>query len=153
MDGVGLLIDPVAQRFGILTYYWDFFHHQLHNIGFCTLLTVMAFIMAKAKKLKVAVTVFAVFHLHLFCDLIGSKGPDGFQWPIPYFLPFSDRVQFTWQHQWELNAWPNILIGAISIGIVIIIARLKNRSPFEIISKKLDSAFTEWISRNHKKRS
>jgi hypothetical protein len=97
--------------------------------------------LAKVEKVKVAATMFAILHLHLVCDLIDSRGPDGYQWPIPYLLPFSNELELTWQHQWELNAWPNILIGIILVRSMIIIARVKGRSPFEIVSKKMDSVF------------
>ena len=149
LDGVGLLIDPVARQFGQFTNYWGLLHHQLHNIGFCVLLTIVGFVMAKVEKLKVAVFVFAIFHLYLLCDLIGSRGPDGYQWPIPYLLPFTNKVQLTWQHQWELNAWPNILIGVVLVGIMIVIARVKERSPFEMVSKKVDTTFINIVKRNH----
>ena len=49
------------------------------------------------------------FHLHLLGDIIGAKGPEGYQWPIPYFQPFSNSLQITWEGQWAINAWPNSL--------------------------------------------
>ena len=51
-----------------------------------------------------ALLVFISFHLHLLCDLIGARGPDGDQWPIPYLKPFSNSVQLAWHGQWALNA-------------------------------------------------
>jgi hypothetical protein len=147
IDGFGWLIDPLMNRLGYQTYYWDYLHHQLHNIGFGLLLTIIGFAFARTRKWIVAAVVFTVFHLHLLCDLVGSKGPDGYQWPIPYFLPFSDKVQFTWRYQWELNAWPNILIGFLLIGMMFWMARRIKRSPFEIISKNMETVFVRWMSR------
>ena len=83
----------------------------------------------------------AAFHLHLLGDLVGSKGPEGYQWPIPYLLPFSDRWQITWNGQWELNAWPNILLTAIFLVVTIYLACKRGYSPLELISKRLDDAF------------
>src|SRR5260370_38133837 len=48
------------------------------------------------------------FHLHLLEDLVGSRGPDGFNWPIPYLFPFSTRCIWTWGGQWKLHAWPTM---------------------------------------------
>ena len=85
--------------------------------------------------------VFAGFHLHLLGDLMGSKGPDGSQWPIPYLLPFSADWQLTWSGQWELNAWQNITITALAIAAMFGIAIKKGFSPIGLISEPADSKF------------
>jgi inner membrane protein len=59
------------------------------------------------------------FHLHLLCDILGSKGPDGYQWPIPYLKPFSDVWQLSWAGQWQLNAWQNIAITSVAILFIL----------------------------------
>ena len=84
---------------------------------------------------------FAVFHLHLLCDVVGSRGPDGFQWPLPYLKPFSAEVLISWQYQWELNAWPNILIGFTLIAATFLFAKKYRRSPFELVSVRANDAF------------
>ena len=53
-------------------------------------------------------------HLHILCDVIGSKGPDGYHWPIFYFYPLDSEIALSWQYQWELNAWPNMLIMLVA---------------------------------------
>ena len=83
---------------------------------------------------------FGAFHLHLLGDLIGSRGPDGYQWPIPYFFPFSANWTMTWQGQWELNAWPNILATLLVFGITLFLAWKRGHSPLEMISLKADTA-------------
>ena len=82
-----------------------------------------------------------VFHLHLLGDLVGSRGPDGYQWPIPYLFPFSADWTLTWEGQWELNAWPNILVTLLVLGITLYLAWKRGRSPLEMISLKADTAF------------
>jgi hypothetical protein len=74
-----------------------------------------------------AFLVLVVFHLHLLGDIVGSRGPDGYQWPIPYLYPFSDRWKLIWAGQWELNAWPNILITLLLMVASIYIFRKKSR--------------------------
>jgi inner membrane protein len=88
-----------------------------------------------------------VFHLHLHGDLVGSRGPDDYQWPIPYLYPFSDRWKLIWAGQWELNAWPNILITALLLAATIYIARKKGCSPIEMVSKRADAAFVSNLRR------
>jgi len=81
------------------------------------------------------------FHLHLLGDLVGSRGPDGYQWPIPYLYPFSAQWTLAWPGQWELNAWPNILITALVLGITLYLAWKRGCSPLEMVSLKADAAF------------
>jgi len=80
------------------------------------------------------------FHLHLFGDLLGSRGPDGYQWPIPYLLPFSDAWQLAWDGQWALNAWPNVAITIALLGLTLYWAWKRGFSPMEIVSRTLDQA-------------
>jgi len=141
IDGFGLLVDPILRMLGYSSNLWGEFHHSLHNLGFCLLVTATAYLVATANKFKVACMAFFLFHLHLVCDLVGSKGPDGYQWPISYFEPFSGSVSLYWEFQWELNAWPNIAIGLMLYLMMFWFAKYHRRSPFELISKKADDAF------------
>ena len=68
------------------------------------------------RRVAIAGLVCLTFHLHLLCDVAGSKGPDGSQWPIPYLEPFSDAIQWAWSGQWELNAWPNVTLTLLLLG-------------------------------------
>ncbi|MBB1397528.1 hypothetical protein [Pseudoalteromonas sp. SG44-8] len=77
IDGFGLLVDPILRMLGYSSNLWGEFHHSLHNLGFFLLVTVTAYLVATVNKFKVAGMAFLLFHLHLICDLIGSKGPDG----------------------------------------------------------------------------
>lgn len=141
IDGFGLFIDPILRMLGYSSNLWGDFHHSFHNIGFCLLVTVAAYLAATINKFKVACIAFLLFHLHLLCDLVGSKGPDGYQWPISYFEPFSDVAVLSWKYQWELNAWPNIVIGLTLYLLVFCYAKYYRKSPFELVSKKADNAF------------
>lgn len=141
IDGFGLLVDPILRMLGYSSNLWGEFHHSLHNLGFCLLVSVTAYLVATVNKFKVACLAFLLFHLHLIFDLVGSKGPDGYQWPISYFEPFSDSINLYWQFQWELNAWPNIAIGLMLYLTVFWFAIQQKRSPFELVSKRADDAF------------
>ena len=131
----------VLRILGYSSNLWGEFHHSLHNLGFCLLVTAAAYLLANVSKFKVACMAIFLFHLHLVCDLVGSKGPDGYQWPISYFEPFSGSTSLYWEFQWELNAWPNIVIGLMLYLMVLWFAKYYKKSPFELISKKADDAF------------
>ncbi len=88
-----------------------------------------------------ALLVFISFHLHLLCDLIGARGPDGDQWPIPYLKPFSNSVQLAWHGQWALNAWQNFAITGFLLLVTFWIARKYGSSPVELVSERGNGHF------------
>ncbi len=100
----------------------------------------MAAVLAR-QRLKTTILVFISFHLHLLGDLVGARGPDGDQWPIPYLLPFSNNMHLVWSRQWALNAWPNLVITAMLIGFALIWARRRGFSPLGMISTRVDAGF------------
>lgn len=145
VDGLGVIAEIATENSAHLLPWWSKYHHVLcHNIGFGLTLIVAVFLVSVRRWISALLTLL-VFHLHLFSDLVGSKGPDGYQWPIPYFLPFSDRWQFTWDGQWELNAWPNIVFTAFVLFVALYLAWKRGYSPLEIISKKVDFAFVSTL--------
>ena len=104
----------------------------------------MAAALAKRRLITAGLALFA-FHLHLFCDLIGSRGPEGYQWPIPYLFPFSDIWKLTWKGQWELNAWPNLMITLLVLSAALYLSWKRGCSPLELISQKADIAFVSTL--------
>ena len=89
------------------------------------------------------------FHLHLFEDVLGSRGPDGYQWPIPYLSPFSSALQLVWRGQWGLNAWPNVLITAVLLLITLWLAWWKGFSPLEMVSARADIGLVDALRRRY----
>lgn len=143
VDGVGLLWDLMAELGGVNTHYWSW-HHSLHNVFFALLVGALAGVYCRS--LRVAGLCVLVFHLHLLCDLLGSGGPDGFVWPIPYLAPLCD-TPLIWQGQWALNAWPNLLIGMGLFLLTWWVVRTQERSPFELFSSRLDQACVGMVKR------
>jgi inner membrane protein len=92
-----------------------------------------------------ALLVFISFHLHLLCDLIGARGPDGDQWPIPYLKPFSNSVQLAWHGQWALNAWQNFAITGLFLVATFWTAWRYGSSPLELISDSANQALTRTL--------
>jgi hypothetical protein len=92
-----------------------------------------------------AFLVFISFHLHLLCDLIGARGPDGDQWPIPYLKPFSNAVQLTWHGQWALNGWQNFAITGVFLVATFWIAWRYAASPLELVSQPANQALARTL--------
>jgi inner membrane protein len=139
-DGLGIIAEWLTRNSSNPLNWWTDYHHILgHNIGFALIVSIIAAILAK-QRLKVGILVWISFHLHLIGDVVGARGPDGDQWPIPYLLPFSNELQVTWTGQWALNAWPNFVLTAVLLGIALTLARTRGFSPLEMVSSKADAA-------------
>lgn len=77
IDGIGLLWDlSTSHASGGALVCWSRFHHVVgHNITFCLAIIFCAYSLA-SRRVMACAAVFLAFHLHLLCDLAGSKGPD-----------------------------------------------------------------------------
>jgi inner membrane protein len=93
------------------------------------------------QRWKTGLLAFVSFHLHLVEDLAGSRGPDGYEWPIPYLKPFSSAWSFSWQGQWALNSWLNIAITVALLLATFYLVWWRGFSPLEMISEKADATF------------
>lgn len=145
IDGLGIIFDFLASHKEQELVWWSKYHHTLgHNIGFGLFLALIVFALSTRRWL-VSFLVFACFHLHLTCDLIGSRGPDGYQWPIPYLLPFSNAWQWIWAGQWHFNSWPNFLITFVVTFHMLYMAWKKGVSPLEIISSNANASFVSTL--------
>ena len=140
VDGFGIVTDLLTRDSANPFDLWGRYHHILaHNVGFALGVGVASFLLSR--RWVVASLALAAFHLHLLGDLIGARGPDGDQWPIPYLLPFSDAWQLAWEGQWALNAWPNFLLTAVLLTFTFYGAWRRGFSPLEIVSIHADQAF------------
>lgn len=147
LDGLGIVVEIATEKMGTTLPWYSYYHHVLgHNIGFGLLLMVVGFALA-VKRIQTVIWVGVVFHLHLLGDIIGSRGPDGYQWPIPYLLPFSNDLQVTWSGQWGLNAWPNIMITALMLMATLYLAWQRGYSPLEMVSERADDRFVASLRR------
>jgi inner membrane protein len=139
VDGLGVIAEVATRNSARpLTWFSDY-HHTLHNLTFALAISAVAFFLA-TRRWKTALLVFLSFHLHLLGDLVGARGPDGYQWPIPYLLPWSRAAELTWSGQWALNAWPNFLITGVLLAATLYLAWARGYSPLEIVSQRGDAA-------------
>lgn len=142
-DGFGIFAEVMTRDSEHPLLWWSGYHHILaHNLGFGLLTAAVIFLLAK-RRWKAAALALVSFHLHLLCDLAGSRGPDGFQWPIRYFWPLSNAWQVTWDGQWELNAWQNVVVTVTALAITFHLAWRRGYSPLEIVSPAADKRLVE----------
>lgn len=140
-DGFGIVAEVLTRNSAHPLNWWSEYHHVLaHNLGFALLVTIVSAALARRRGLT-ALLVCVSFHLHLVGDLIGARGPEGEQWPIPYLRPFSRAWELAWSGQWALNAWPNLVLTAALLALTIRLAWQRGYSPLEMISSRLDRGF------------
>ncbi len=149
LDGLGIIPEILTRNSTHPLLWFSLYHHSLHTLAFAFVIALIAFL--AAQKWKVGFLVFVSFHLHLIEDLAGSRGPDGYQWPIPYLKPFSSALQLTWHGQWGLNAWQNVVITALLLVVTFWLAWRQGFSPLEMVSRKADEAFVDTLRRRFQK--
>lgn len=143
-DGLPVLLDLLNRRAPDAMQFWSDYHHSLHNLAFAAAFSLACAAFAK-KRLLTPFVCFAAIHLHYLCDIIGSRGPDGYQWPIPYLQPFSDKWRLAVPWQWELNAWQNVLITAALLAVTLYYAWKRGYSPAGLFSERADGAFVKTL--------
>lgn len=140
LDAFGVVPEVLTRGTSHPLPWFSQYHHILgHNIAAALVVGAICFAVGR-QRWKTALLALFSFHLHLFCDIVGAKGPEGYGWPVPYLLPFSDRWQLVWSHQWALNGWQNFLITGVCLVATFYLAWLRGYSPLEMISSKADSA-------------
>ena len=145
LDGLGMLVEIPTRNTSYPLLWWTDYHHVLgHNVAAAFVVTVLAFALAKRRWLTATLALIN-FQLHMLGDIVGARGPDGYQWPIPYFFPFSRTPELAWDGQWALNAWPNFVITGIALMITFFLAWSRGYSPLEIVSQKADQAFVRTL--------
>ena len=148
VDGLGIIPELLTRTSTHPLLWFTLYHHSLHNLTFALVIAAIAFALA-AQKWKTALLALLSFHIHLFEDLLGSRGPEGYQWPIPYLAPFSSSLQLVWRGQWGLNAWQNIVITIVLLLITLWLAWRRGFSPLEMVSARADSVLVETLRRRY----
>lgn len=144
LDGLGLIAELATRNTDHPLLWWTEYHHVLGHNVLCSLIAALLCAFFAKRRMLTFLLVIASFNLHVFCDLIGARGPDGDQWAIYYFYPFSDYA-LTWSGQWELNAWQNFVITIGALLLTFRIAYKRGFSPIEIISQKADAIFVQTV--------
>ncbi len=142
VDGLGIVPEVLTRNGSHPLLWWSEYHHLLaHNFAFACFAAAVAALCSRAKRRLTALLAFLAVHLHLLGDLAGSRGPDGYSWPIPYLYPFSRSPELVWAHQWKLNAWPNVVLTLILLFVCFALAWKRGYSPLVLISSRADRSF------------
>lgn len=142
VDGLGIVAEYLTRNSRHPLEWFSTYHHALHTLLFAIVVAAVSFALA-TDRWKTAGLAFLSFHIHLFEDLMGSRGPEGYQWPIPYLMPFSRACALSWHGQWALNSWPNFAITIALLLVTFYLAWLRGFSPLEMVSLKADAVFVE----------
>jgi hypothetical protein len=112
LDGLGIVVDWAKGAFttGKFYYYPTYHHWLLHGLPAAVGCSILMAALAR-RHWRVLWLSFLTFHLHLLCDLAGSRGPDKMdRWPIFYLGPLSQHPMWIWKYQWPLDGWQNRVI-------------------------------------------
>ncbi|MBI5384427.1 MAG: metal-dependent hydrolase [Verrucomicrobia bacterium] len=142
LDALGLALELgyAALDRGGTKFYHTYHHFLTHGLPAAVLLPALFCLFGK-QKLRVFLIGVLVFHLHLLCDLAGSRGPSPTDlWPIYFLAPLSRHPMFVWTDQWRLDGWQNFLITVSLMGFVGWRAVTQGCSPLSLISRRADQA-------------
>jgi hypothetical protein len=126
LDGLTLL--------GGLDAYGRWHHRLTHGYPAAIATGVLCAVLSEDRVRTTLLGLFT-FHLHLFCDLLGS-GPG---WPLWYFWPTS-QIEWFWAGQWDLGSWQNALIGMVATALCLAGALWWRRTVVEVVSLRADAA-------------
>ncbi|EKD81877.1 MAG: Membrane-bound metal-dependent hydrolase [uncultured bacterium] len=143
VDALGAIID--VMNGGEAEYFTSYHHKFGHCFLFCLLLLPAVYWFSR-KNLRLTAWFAGVFHLHLICDVIGARGPDGYQWPVYYLWPFSD-TGITWAGQWHINAWPNILLTCLLLFDFLRQAASVGFTPLRLVSRGADNVLVDTLQK------
>ncbi|MGA2177854.1 MAG: metal-dependent hydrolase [Verrucomicrobiota bacterium] len=150
-DGLGIILDIANGSFARnnLYYYPQYHHWLLHGlpaaIGCSVLLAAFA-----RRRWRVLWLALLTFHLHLLCDLLGSRGPDASDlWPVFYFGPISQHPMWIWKHQWRLDGWQNTVITVVLFFWALRLAVKHGDSFIGVFNRRCDAVFVSVLRKWH----
>ena len=125
-DGLGIIPDVVGSWLSgkecTFNYYQTYHHLLLHGWPGAIVISALLAIFAR-QRWRVLLLCLLTYHLHLFCDVVGSRGPDPADlWPICYSEPLFRHPIWFWKHQWKLDGWQNQTIFLVIFGASLLVA-------------------------------
>ena len=144
-DGFGLVVDVIksfASGQDPTYFYYQKYHHLWLHGWPAALLIACSLACFAHRRWRVAFWCVVTFHLHLLCDLLGSRGPSPADlWPICYSEPLFRHPIWFWTGQWRLDGWQNqlsfVVVFATSLWVAV------NRGHFfvEVFNRRLNAIF------------
>lgn len=152
-DGLGIIPDVVGSLISgkeCTFHYYQTYHHLLLHGWPAAIVVSILFALYAEQRQRVLLLCLLTFHLHLLCDIVGSRGPSpGDLWPICYSEPIFRHPIWFWKHQWKLDGWQNGTIFVVIFLASLWVAVKRGCWFVEIISSRLDSAFVKVLQRWH----
>ncbi|HHY86588.1 MAG TPA: metal-dependent hydrolase [Verrucomicrobia bacterium] len=140
LDGLGIVADGLNALAGRETFFYHDYHHYLLHWVFGAVAVAGFLALFARERWRVALLALIVFHLHLLCDLAGSRGPSPVDlWPIHYLGPFSREPVWLWTGQWQLDGWQNRVIGVCLLAAVLWIGAGRGETVVGVFSRRLDA--------------
>ena len=144
-DGLGVIPDVVGSWISgkeCTFYYYQTYHHLLMHGWPAAIVVSILFALYAQQRQRVLLLCLLTFHLHLLCDLFGSRGPTiGDLWPICYSEPLFRHPIWFWKHQWKLDGWQNQSIFIALFLSSFWVATKKGFSFVEVVSSRADKIF------------
>lgn len=145
VDGLGVVADVAGAMISgkecTFHFYQQYHHLLLHGWPGALFIAGVLAVFGRQKP-AVFWWCLVTFHLHLICDLLGSRGPDiGDFWPICYSEPLFSHPIWFWKGQWRLDGWQNMLISATVLATAFWVAVKNSFSFIEVFSSRADKTF------------
>ena len=141
-DGLGLIVDFANHLLGhrnTFYYYTRYHHYWLHGALGGVVIAALLACFAR-RHWRVGLLALVVFHLHLLCDFVGSRGPSPEDlWPIYYFGPFDKDPVWLWKGQWRLDGWFNRILSAVLFLWALLMAARLGHSFIGVFNRRLDA--------------
>jgi hypothetical protein len=147
IDGLGAVADVIISwcsgKECTFHYYQQYHHILLHGWPGAVVVSLLFTFFAR-EHWRVLLLCLLTYHLHLLCDLVGSRGPTvGDLWPICYSEPVFRHPIWFWKHQWRLDGWQNQSIFVVIFLASLWVAVRKGYSFVEVFSERLDAGFVK----------
>jgi len=155
VDGLGGIADLATRALGYRgTQYYEHYHHYLLHGAFGGILIAALLACFARRRWRVLLLALLVFHLHLLCDFVGSRGPAPEDlWPILYFGPFDKDPWWVWKGQWRLDGWQNRLISVSLFCWALWLAVKRGDSFVGVFNRRVDKIFVGVLRKWHNARA
>ena len=150
-DGLGLAVDIASASLGYKpTQFYGLYHHYLTHGAVAGVAIAVLLACFARQRWRVALLALLVFHLHLLCDFVGSRGPSPTDlWPIFYLGPFDKEPMWVWKGQWRLDGLPNRLIS-VSLFVWSLWLAVKHGQSFVgVFNRRVDKIFVDVLRKWH----
>lgn len=144
LDGAGIIVDFAKQAVhggDDFFFYQKFHHYWLHGLFGAVVIAGSLACFARNRR-RVAIVSLLLVHLHLLCDLLGSRGPSPEDiWPIFYLGPLSRHWMWFWKYQWPLDAWPNRVLSILLFSWCLKFPISCGDSVVGVFNRRVDAVF------------